>query len=97
MRGILEEAVAVGSATGDRRSAPEVEPRVRALGARRPRLDESALLLRNELVTADSLEGQRRAEPNELKRLGEPIVVRVRAGAATVEVAAQSDDAELLL
>jgi hypothetical protein len=54
-------------------------------------------LFRNELVTADSLDGQRRAEPNEIKRLGEPIVARVRAGAATVDLAAQSDDAELLL
>jgi hypothetical protein len=58
---------------------------------------KAPFLFRNELVAADSLEGQRRAEPNEFKRLGEPIVVRVRAGAATVEVAAQSDDAELLL
>ena len=35
--------------------------------------------------------------PNSNKRLDEPIVVRVRAGAATVDVAAQSDDGELLL
>lgn len=54
-------------------------------------------LFRNELVAADSLDAQRRAEPNEIKRLDEPIVVRVKAGAATVELAAQSDDAELLL
>ena len=54
-------------------------------------------LFRNELVAADSLDGQRRAEPNEIKRLDEPTVVRVNAGAATVEVAAQSDDDKLLL
>ena len=54
-------------------------------------------LFRNELVAADSLDGPRRAEPNEVKRLDEPVVVRVRDGAATVEVAAQSDDAELLI
>ena len=54
-------------------------------------------LFRNELVAADGLDGQRRADPDEVKHLGEPIVVRVRAGAATVEVAAQSDDAELLI
>jgi hypothetical protein len=40
-------------------------------------------LFRNELVAADSLE--------------EPIVARVKAGTATVEVAAESDDAELAL
>jgi hypothetical protein len=54
-------------------------------------------LFRNELVPADSIDGQRRAEPHEVKRLDDPIVVRVKAGAATVEVAAESDDAELLL
>jgi hypothetical protein len=48
-------------------------------------------------VAADGLDGQRRAEPDEIKRLDEPTVVRVKAGAATVEVAAESDDAELLL
>jgi hypothetical protein len=58
---------------------------------------KAPFLFRNELVAADGIDGQRRAEPNEVKRLDEPIVVRVRAGAATVEVAAQSDDAELLL
>ena len=54
-------------------------------------------LFRNELVAADGLDGQRRAEPDEIKRLDEPTVVRVKAGAATVEVAAESDDVELLL
>jgi hypothetical protein len=57
---------------------------------------KAPFLFRNELVAADSLEGQRRADPHEIKRLDEPIVVRVRAGAATVEVAARSDDAGLL-
>jgi hypothetical protein len=32
-----------------------------------------------------------------IKRLDDPTVVRVKAGAATVEVAAESDDTELLL
>jgi hypothetical protein len=58
---------------------------------------KAPFLFRNELVAADGLDGQRRAETNEVKRLDDPIVVRVRAGAATVDVAAQSDDAELLL
>jgi hypothetical protein len=58
---------------------------------------KASFLFRNELVAADSLEGQRRAEPTEIKRLDEPIVVRIRAGAAMVEVAAQLGDAALLL
>ena len=58
---------------------------------------KAPFLFRNELVAADSLEGQRRAAPDELKRLSEPVVVRIRSGAATVEVAAQREDAELLL
>ena len=58
---------------------------------------KAPFLFRNDLVAVDNVEGQRRAEPNEVKRLDEPIVVRVVAGAATVEIAAQSDDAELLL
>ena len=53
-------------------------------------------LFRNELVAADGPGGRRRADPHEIKRLDEPIVVRVKAGAATVEVAAEGDDAELL-
>jgi hypothetical protein len=41
---------------------------------------------------------QRPAGPNEVKRLGDhPVVVRVRAGNATAEVAARDDDSELLL
>lgn len=54
-------------------------------------------LFRNELVAADSLDGQRHAEPDEIKRLDEPIVARVKAGTATVDVAAESDDAEFAL
>jgi hypothetical protein len=57
---------------------------------------KAPFLFRNDLVAADGLDGQRRAEPGEIKRLDKPIVVRIRAGAATVEVAAQSDDGELL-
>ncbi|HET6519280.1 MAG TPA: hypothetical protein VFG47_05610 [Geminicoccaceae bacterium] len=54
-------------------------------------------LFRSELVAADGLDGRRRADPHEIKRLDEPIVVRVKAGTATVDVAAESDDAELIL
>ena len=58
--------------------------------------EKAPFLFRNEFVPVDSLEGQRRAEPKEIKRLDEAIVIRVRSTGATVEVAAESDDAELL-
>ena len=55
-------------------------------------------LFRNELVPADGLDEQRPAHKGEVKRLGDhPTVMRIRTGAATVEVAAHSDDSELLL
>jgi hypothetical protein len=55
-------------------------------------------LFRNELVPADWLGGQRSAEPDEVKRLGDhPGVIRVMAVGASVEVAAKADDIELLL
>src|SRR3954467_14443728 len=45
---------------------------------------------RNELVPVDALEKQHAAGPDEVKRLGDhPIVIRLRAGHATVEVAAR--------
>ena len=55
-------------------------------------------LFRNELVPTDRLDEQRPARPDEVKRLGDhPGVIRVTADGATVEVAAKSDDTELLL
>jgi hypothetical protein len=43
-------------------------------------------LFRNELVLADGLDEQRLLEPDEVKRLGDhPVVMRLRAGGATVE------------
>ena len=54
-------------------------------------------LFRNDLVAADGVDGQPRAEHDKIKRLDHPFVGRVKAGAATVEVAAESDDVELLL
>jgi hypothetical protein len=54
-------------------------------------------LFRNEVVAADGLEDQRPAN-DEVKRLGDkPTVIRVRMDGATVEVAAESADTELLL
>src|SRR3954464_11764357 len=59
---------------------------------------KAPFLFRNEIVAADGLEQQRPAGPDEVKRLGDqPIVMRLRSGSATVEVAAHSDESELLL
>jgi hypothetical protein len=53
---------------------------------------------RNELVPVDALDQQHAAGPDEVKRLGDhPIVIRLRAGHATVEVAARDDESEPLL
>jgi hypothetical protein len=54
-------------------------------------------LFRNELVAADGLDEQRPARPDEVKRLGDhPTLIQVRAGGATVEIAATDEDVELL-
>jgi hypothetical protein len=55
-------------------------------------------LFRNELVAVDGVGKQRRAAPDEVKRLGDrPVVIRVTAGAAQVELAADAHRAERLL
>ena len=55
-------------------------------------------LFRNEIVAAEDLMDQRRANPDEVKRLGDqPSLITVRIDAATVEVAADGADTELLL
>ena len=55
-------------------------------------------LFRNELVPSDGLDEQRPARADEVKRLGDhPRMIRVAKGAATVEVAAEGGDIELLL
>jgi hypothetical protein len=55
-------------------------------------------LFRNELVAADDLDEQRPARPGEVKRLGDhPIVIRLAAGGATAEVAADADAGALLV
>src|SRR4051795_12633875 len=59
---------------------------------------KAPFFFRNELVATDGLDQQRAAVPDEVKRLGDhPIVVRLRVGDATVEVAAHDDESELLL
>jgi hypothetical protein len=53
---------------------------------------------RDRRAPADGLDQQRPARPDEIKRLGDhPVVVRLRIGSATVEVAAQDDASERLL
>jgi len=59
---------------------------------------KAPFLLRNELMAADGLDGQRPGRPGEVKHLGDqPVVVRVRVGDATVEIAAGGEDSRLLL
>jgi hypothetical protein len=53
-------------------------------------------LFRNELVAADSTEGHS-GRPDGVKHLGDhPVVIRVRVGDATVEVAAGREDSRLV-
>jgi hypothetical protein len=59
---------------------------------------KAPFLLRNEFVAADGLDGQRPAHPDEVKRLGDnPVVMRLRAGTAAVEIAARGENRGLLL
>jgi hypothetical protein len=55
-------------------------------------------LFRNELLPVDDLNGQRPARPDEVKRLGDhPVILRVRTGDATAEIAVRSQDMQLVL
>jgi hypothetical protein len=57
---------------------------------------KAPFLLRNELIAVDSAE-QRATDAAEVKRLGErPVVVRLAAGTATAEIAAQAQDTKLV-
>ena len=59
---------------------------------------KAPFFFRNELVAVDALDERRSADPGEVKRLGDyPVVVQLRAGSATVEVAAQGAGSEQLL
>ena len=59
---------------------------------------KAPFLFRNELVAIESLDGQRPARPDEIKRLGDhPVVARLRTRNATLDLAAREDDGELLL
>jgi hypothetical protein len=56
------------------------------------------LLLRNELVPVDRLEGERSESSDQIKRLGDgPVVIGLRAGVVLVEIAAADEDRALLL
>jgi hypothetical protein len=53
---------------------------------------KAPLMIRNELVPIDRVEGERTAEPGEVKRLGEnPVVVDLSADRATVQVATRKE------
>jgi hypothetical protein len=59
---------------------------------------KAPFLFRNDLVATDSVEEQRSARKDEVKRLGDdPGVISVAAGGATVEIAARAEDTDLLL
>jgi hypothetical protein len=54
---------------------------------------KAPFLFRNELIAIDSVGEHRPAAPGDVKRLGsDPIIVVLKAGTATVEIAAHSDD-----
>ena len=53
---------------------------------------------RNELLASDALDAEGPADTDEVKRLGDqPVVIRLRTGGATAEVAAAGDARKLLL
>ena len=59
---------------------------------------KAPMLFRNELIPIDGVDEPRAAGPNEVKRLGDhPVVVRVRTGDATAEIAVRGNDRELVL
>jgi hypothetical protein len=54
---------------------------------------KAPFLFRNELIAIDSVGEHRPAAPGDVKRLGsDPVIVVLKAGTATVEIAAHSDD-----
>ncbi len=59
---------------------------------------KAPFFFRNELVAADGMDQQRPAGPDEVKRLGDhPVIVQLRTGGATVEVAAHDEESQQLL
>ena len=61
-------------------------------------MDKGTVPVPKRVVAADGMEEERPAQPSEVRRVGKrPTLIRISAGAATVEIAAAGDDAELLL
>jgi Protein of unknown function (DUF2550) len=59
--------------------------------------NKAPLLFRNEFVPVDVLSSERSGAPDELKRLGDdPVVVELRSGEATIEVAASGENRDRL-
>jgi hypothetical protein len=59
---------------------------------------KAPFLFRNELVPANGLDEQRPARTDEVKRLGDhPVLIRVTADEAAVEIAARGEDSKSLL
>ena len=59
--------------------------------------NKAPLLVRNEFFPVDAVASERRGDPDELKRLGDdPVVIELTSGATTIEVAAASEDRDLL-
>ncbi|MDA0167274.1 DUF2550 family protein [Solirubrobacter ginsenosidimutans] len=57
---------------------------------------KAPMLFRNALIPIDGADEPQAARPGEVKRLGDhPVVVRVRTGGATAEIAVRGDDSEL--
>jgi hypothetical protein len=58
---------------------------------------KAPFFFRNELLASEGLDAERPAGPGEVKRLGDqPVVIRLRTGGATADVAAHGADRELL-
>lgn len=57
---------------------------------------KAPLLFRNEVIGIDEFGAERAASSREFKRMGDhPVVLRLRIGTATVEIAARDEDREL--
>ena len=56
------------------------------------------MLLRNEILATDGLAERGPADDHEVKRLGDhPLIFRVKAGSATVEIAIHEEDRDLVV
>jgi hypothetical protein len=59
---------------------------------------KAPMLFRNELIPIDGVDEPQAAGPDEVKRLGDhPVVVRLRTGDATAEVAVRGHDGKLVV